>query len=324
MSEPRLNEILSRDEPSWSDDRHHRVRAAMMTSLPEASRSSTRRGPARVTWLVAAAVMLVATAAFGAVGLRWFASPVVDDAAPQPSSSAPTVTHPRVRVHPQPGARFAELGAENTSGDDAVRVFDGAVTIEVVGRESHVARVLTGDAEIAAADASFDLSVLDDRLRSIRVISGRVEVSTEDGSTRVLEAGERFAMPSEPAAPAPTASSVESASPAPSGSARAAATPSAIPAPSGARPKQANADERAFNEAWDAIERGDYDAAQQRLGNVSPTSPLAEDAEYWRAVALVRSGDDARAREALTRFIAAHPNSPRRAEAEGLLAKLAR
>lgn len=316
----RLNELLDGDAAPWSEERHRRVRDCVVAPTPSAARTRVKRIP-RAAWLVAAAILVVASGAFAAVRFQWF---VASPSAPPPApTTAGATTTSRVRVHPQEGARFAELGAEHADGDEVVRVFDGVVTIELVAEEDHVARALTGDAEISAREASFDLSVSGDRLRSLRIISGRVELRLEGQPVQVLEAGERFVAVDDPkpvASSQPVAPSPPDATAAvPSARARvvAPARPNITPRPSA--PKAANADERAFNAAWSAIERGDYEAAEKDLGKVSPNSPLAEDAAYWRAVSLVRAGDKAKAREALTRFIAQHPDSPRKAEAEGLL-----
>lgn len=312
MSEPK--DTLRGDAPSWSPERHGRVREGVMRALDRAPRRPAR-SPARLPWLVAAAILVLASAALGAARLGWIAlAPATSVSAPV-APSAPPGEGRRARVYAQPGARFAALDGDPAG--EVVRVWGGAATIEIAPGDTE-ARALSGDAEIAARDASFDVVVEDDRLRSLRVIAGQVVLRREGQPPRTLAAGERWAAPE---APSPTASPTASAEAVPAASASAAPAASARASASTARPKE-NADERAFNEAWSALERGDYGAAQKSLARVSSGSPLAEDAEYWRAVALARAGDEAGARAALTRFLAAHPSSARKAEAEGLLAKL--
>lgn len=71
-----------------------------------------------------------------------------------------------------------------------------------------------------------------------------------------------------------------------------------------------------FDAGWTALRAGrPADAAPAFAGAAALGGPLTADARWWHAVALGRAGDDAAARQALARFMTAHPGSPRRLEA---------
>lgn len=100
-------------------------------------------------------------------------------------------------------------------------------------------------------------------------------------------------------------------SPSPSPTAAESPTP-AIPAPTSV--------ERSFKEAFDALRDGDFGVAAARFAEVEDKSdPLAEDASYWRAVALGRAGRTADARRAMERNLERWPSSARAPEVSAML-----
>jgi hypothetical protein len=95
-----------------------------------------------------------------------------------------------------------------------------------------------------------------------------------------------------------------------------AAPPAPAPAPA------ATPSERAFAEGWEALRAGDYGSATEHLERsaaLAPTAPLAEDARYWRAVALVRAGQRGRGRAAMEEYLQRHGGSPRAGEVSAML-----
>jgi len=82
------------------------------------------------------------------------------------------------------------------------------------------------------------------------------------------------------------------------------------------------ASEMAFGRGFRALRRGNYGEASEQFElaiTSGPGSRLVDDARYWRAVALARSGQSAAAREALDEFLRLHARSPRAGEASVML-----
>jgi TolA-binding protein len=136
------------------------------------------------------------------------------------------------------------------------------------------------------------------------------------------------AQPLDPAQDRPAAASVDRAAPATETSALppAALPPAALPPaalPPAALPPAApplpgraatpSASELGFVTGWNALRLGNYGVAADAFAHVlttDPAAPLAEDARYWRAVALARAGSP-QARDAMRRFLRRHPASQR-------------
>lgn len=101
--------------------------------------------------------------------------------------------------------------------------------------------------------------------------------------------------------------------------------PSSIdqPASDGTRPPvEATVTERAFETGWSSLRNGDYGSAADafaRAVSAAPDAPLAEDARYWRAVALARAGRTTAAARAMARFLKHHPGSSRAGEVSVML-----
>jgi TolA-binding protein len=88
-----------------------------------------------------------------------------------------------------------------------------------------------------------------------------------------------------------------------------------------ARASQANL-EMAFARGWKALRTNDFEAAADAFGQATSEredSALAEDALFWRGVALDRADRLAEAQEALTRFLVRYPESDRVGEADVML-----
>jgi TolA-binding protein len=180
--------------------------------------------------------------------------------------------------------------------DEVVRVAEGQLSIQVepLGRGERF-RVVTGDAEVEVRGTAFDVSVTDDQLTSVKVAHGLVVVRSAQGPTVYLGRGEEWHAPPE----APLASR-------PSSAARAHAGPA----------------ERAFAHGWRALRSGGYAEAAgafERAAEAGPGAALAEDARYWRAVALARGGHSAEARVAMSVFLELHPESTRAGEISAML-----
>src|SRR6185436_6614824 len=79
---------------------------------------------------------------------------------------------------------------------------------------------------------------------------------------------------------------------------------------------------RAFNQGWASLRAGDHlgAAAQMRRAlDLEPANALAEDARYWRAVALGRAGAAGEARAAMEEFLRLHPRSARAGAVSAML-----
>jgi hypothetical protein len=102
------------------------------------------------------------------------------------------------------------------------------------------------------------------------------------------------------------------------------APPPAAPAPAAAPPAPAaTPEERAFGEGWEALRLGEHRRAAARMAEaVAFGGPLAEDARYWRAVALGRAHAPEEARPAMEEFLRRHPGSRRAGEVSAMLGLL--
>ncbi len=83
----------------------------------------------------------------------------------------------------------------------------------------------------------------------------------------------------------------------------------------------ANEAEIAFARGWSALRTGDFSIAAEAFGRVSAgkDSALAQDALFWRGVALDRAGRFEPARQVLANFLARYPDSDRKGEASVIL-----
>jgi TolA-binding protein len=80
--------------------------------------------------------------------------------------------------------------------------------------------------------------------------------------------------------------------------------------------------EALYDDAWDALRASDFARAAVGFAAVlqsDPSGPLADEATFWRATALARSGSSDRAVATFRDFLARYPASPRRGEASAML-----
>ena len=79
--------------------------------------------------------------------------------------------------------------------------------------------------------------------------------------------------------------------------------------------------ETEFARGWTALRTGDFHTAAEAFGRAAGAkdSQLAEDALFWRGVALDRAGRFGPARQALTDFLTRYPDSERKGEASAVL-----
>lgn len=127
----------------------------------------------------------------------------------------------------------------------------------------------------------------------------------------------RGARGAEPAPPSPAARDDASARAPKGGDDPSAEAPSAPAAD--VRPRSAA--ELAFERGWSAFRAQDLDDAARafaKVEQIAPSSALAEDAAYWRAIALLRAKRE-EALQALRAFVARHPKATRAPEVWVLL-----
>lgn len=290
-------------------------RAAIRATLLATSDAMFIPGPRPGRGRYAIAIGLVAAAAAAVIALgavagraRWNAPDPVARGSVAPGSNtapiAPAASAPRVVPDPPdparapapeqaPAAAIASRGARLERDGDAVRVTEGAVTIDARGRRATEVRV--GAARVTVANAQVRVVVRASQLFQVKVLAGSAEV-TVARQVWVVDVGEVW-----PAAPA--------------------AAPPPAPRPLASRPADVPARSAAvdaFRIGWEALHAGRHADAIAAFDRA--TDPLVrEDASYWAAVAAARAGDAQDARRRLRAFLAAFPSSPRAAEARAAL-----
>ena len=279
-------------------------------SVPSKPKPWTMMSP----WLAAAAVLLIILG----VAVR-----------PKPG---PTIAL-HGRVDPLGPARFAHQGP---SADEIVRLADGTILVEVSPLSpGERFRVVTGADEIEVRGTLFEATAAAERLQAVRVLRGVVEVRPSGGSMQRLTVGERWhaatvtradpPLPSPSAPPKPIPAVRPSASAAPvRATARATVLPDAGPvddSPVTASPVP-SPEERSFAEGMDALRAGQYSAAAaafERTVHVAGNQSMAEDARYFRAIALARAGRAEPAIAAMEEFLKRHAASNRAGEISSIL-----
>jgi TolA-binding protein len=290
---------------------------ALPTKVPEAA----RREEVRASLLASAAVEPAAIAArpswaggvvaVAAVMLAlWLAR---GRRAPEPARS-------HVVVRPASGARYAVASPPPL---ETIRLWEGAIDLDVqpLGPGDRV-RVEVGDGEIEVRGTRFQVAAMEDRLVGVEVTHGRVEVRPRGAALTTLGAGQRWraaprAAPERPSprAELPVAEPPRAIAPR---LRRVAARAEAAAARALAPTRQ----EALYDDAWDALRGRRFDDAATGFGRVlaeSPSGPLADEARFWRAIALARGKKSAEAVAALRAFLVTCPASPRRGEASAIL-----
>jgi TolA-binding protein len=204
--------------------------------------------------------------------------------------------------------------------DEVVRLSEGELAVEVAPLGTHERfRVVTGDAEVEVHGTSFFVRVAGDRLLSVGVAHGLVDVRPAGGVPVLLGAAQEWHA----AATAPlVAATAPQREPHPRERHATHARAEVAAAGAEAAAEAASAAERAFAAGWRELRAGRYADAAAAFGRVSATGrheALAEDALYWRAVALARAGHATDARAAMTSFIDRHPASHRTGEMSAML-----
>ncbi len=276
--------------------RHEEIRTALLAGMQSPAAEPRRRS----RWLLAAPM-----AAAVAIAIAWWAWPV---------GKAPLEVR-RARVLGHEGAHYMIAAAQP---DEMVRLVDGTLTVEVDPlRSGERFRVITGDAEIEVVGTAFDVSAAGDRLLAVRVMHGRVEVRPAGAPARTLSIGEAW-QPSAAAAVTPSPAPALAPAPAPI-TADAGPAPARIDTGAGAprAGRARSAGQQAFDDGWRAIRARDFDGAAAAFERAASSrdGAVAEDAAYWRAVALARAGDSDGAIRAFDAFLAGHPGSSRAGEA---------
>jgi len=321
---------LGRELPDGapSDESVEVVRRSLETEVPRAI--SGTPGAHRRTWIP------VAAAASVALAVAWFLV-AHGSSEPQPQKVAAGETR-RATVHAQEGAQLALLAAQP---DEMVRLSNGTITVTVEKlRAGERFRVVTGDAEVEVRGTAFDVTAKDDALVGVRVLSGKVEVRPKGREIAVLGPGERWEAAREPrdenvlavavTVEAPSAAArVERERTAPSAtvavrrSAGGSSLEAADSSDTGNGPVASTASaEAAFNAGWNALRIGrpaDAAALFAQAVDLEGGASILEDAVFWRAVALDRSGAPGPAADGMRDFLQCFPSSVRRGEVSVML-----
>ncbi|HKE14701.1 MAG TPA: tetratricopeptide repeat protein [Kofleriaceae bacterium] len=309
--------------PPPAPDRREEIRTALLARM---SAPPTER---RARWRWQLAAPLGAAAAALALAIGWWAWPR-GGGEPIARTAPPRAVHARGHILAHAAARYMRA---SSAPDEIVRLVDGTLSIEVEPlQRGERFRVIIGDAEIEVRGTAFDITAAADHLRAVRVMHGLVEVRPSGGTAILVGGGQAWQPTPAAAAAAAAALADETAARPEATDAGASPSPRSRPSPS-RRAFQSRVDPRpapsgrpaaqqAFDEAWTAMRAGQFARAAEafaRAAHDDDSAPLAEDARYWRAVALARGGDASAAREAFDAFIRAFPSSPRAGEASVML-----
>jgi hypothetical protein len=266
--------------------RVEQTRTAILASLPDhgphiSMHKKTRPAKSAGPLLLAAA----ATVAFAALGIWHWAPRLVRRSAPVgPAVDRTLVTfHATVRARPD-----AMLGPMGDTADDQVRLQHGGAFFEVLPLSAGQRfRVIAGDGEVEVRGTSFEVEVDHDHLMRVSVRHGSVAVRAQGSPETLLTAGQEWLV-SRPG------------------------LPSSLP----------SAGETAFIEAWSAWRAGRFTEASVKFAaavRLTGDAALAEDAAYWRAMALLRASS-ASATDELEAFLARYPRAAHAEDASIALA----
>jgi len=303
---------LAREIPWNPPDpaRREAVREALLLEAQDARPvPRSRRG----LWLGLAGAL----AAAAAVALVLFSGDPAPSRSAEPATVVVTPTH-RAKVQASSAADFVHSASLDAGvNDEVVRLRGGRVSVSV----EHLApdqrfRVVAGDGEVEVRGTAFDVTVVEDHLESVIVHHGLVVVRVQGSAPVELSGGDLWSrsqsVPVPVPVPVPDPAPVQVPAPAPG--------PAPPPTPAPDSPTEV-----AFREGRLALRDGDFGSAAdhfQRAFAADPDAPLAEDARYWRAVALARAGKDADAEDALDAFLRRHPTSMHAGRASVMLGNL--
>lgn len=305
-----------------------RVAELRGTLLSAASQTPQRTRDAR--WPLYATAAAALLAAGGAV--MW--------------SSGPKAPRSRIAAVNAAGATFEHRVVED-GALERIRLSEGTIRVGVEAPlEGRRFVVRTLDAQVGFEGAVVEVVASQGRLTRVRAIAGRVQVRTDEARAPILlgprETWSRDAVAKPGPArrrPAPVAARPAPSprprpeAPRPEPAAQPARTakplspkprPVAPSAPRPAPPEPAeDPAELGFREGWSQLRAGNFARAADAFAQADREgSPVAPEARYWRAVALMRAGRRAPAESALSSFVESHPSSPRAAEAHLLLGRL--
>ena len=220
-------------------------------------------------------------------------------APPASDERAAPVAHSHGTISPHAGARYRST----TAPDEIVRLEHGTITIDVAPMHAGERfRVVVGDAEVEVRGTRFTVSASGDRLVAVTVQHGRVDVRPRDRAVASLVAGQSWRQVAEPPREVPAVAPPPPPPPPPKQVTRANPARVAPDRPPPARTPIRLPEELAYEDGWTAMRAGNFaraSAAFARVFLIAPDSTLAEDASFWRAVALARGQ---RAGEAATAF----------------------
>jgi hypothetical protein len=320
-----------------------RVRAALLARLADGDAPPMPRPERRRPrpWVIAGAAVAVAAAGLLLVLRPERSSPqapiVKTPAQPAPAPRAPA------RLRASTGARYV---VESGPPHERVRLHQGRLVVEVTpARAGESFRIVTARGEVEVRGTVFETVATPAGLQAVRVERGKVAVRPDAGTQVMLLAGDSWQRAPEPAAARPARAERPPADPAPvdhpgvasaqGGASRHWRSADDVPRPATGngppivwpeldRPAPASPPataEAAFGSGLQLLRSGRNAAAADafdRAAALVPAGPLAEDAWYWRAVALARQGGAGGA-TALAQFLDRYPFSARRGEAAVML-----
>jgi TolA-binding protein len=262
--------------------------------------------------------------------------------------TAPTTTQLEHIVTPTP-----------TGIDETVRIHDGTVHLAVgpIRTGDHL-RVGTRDAIVEGA-GEYDVVVVADSLSAVTVRTGTAQIRIDGQHTVVLAAGQTWratiitadlstptsdvrtpdkttasdirtpdrASTSGTRTPDKASTSDDGRTPDPASTSGTQAVGQTAEGSGGgnARRRVATATEVHFSAGWALLRAGKVNEAAVEFGaaaDARPDDPLAGDARYFQAVALVRAGQKAQAEKVLVAFLDHAPRSLRRGRAAVLVGRL--
>lgn len=293
-------------------------------------------GPARRAKSRAALILVGAVGAAAVVVLLVGRTPRHAAVTTGAKDPAVAMTRSRASIRAIGAARFARI---QEPPDDVVQLEEGTIVLEVSPiPHGERFRVRTTDAEVEVRGTRFQVSAAGGGLLAVSVAQGRVEVRSPGGGHVVLEPGDEWVRGAPINAGPPIGPSAVVGVHAPFGTpdisaptgVQASSPPSIGPIaedsiqrrrpppvePSAKQP--APAAQASFDRAWSLLRRDEPKRAAALFAEVErfgQGSGIAEDALYWRAVAIARAGDAPEAKRLFGEFLARFPRSSRGGEA---------
>jgi len=265
-----------------------------------------------------------------------------------PTTKVSALAKSRAAIVAMDGARFSRL---QSPPDEIVRLDEGTIDLEVTALPANERfRVTTNDGDVEVRGTRFEVVASKGSLTAVHVWRGRVEVHSYSGAVVILGVGDQWVR-GKSAGAGPVA--FEGANP-PFDPRRSMASMSSRKEPrgvqvlpktdrlagtkkpltertvaSGEKDSEQRSSERerqaanaSFDRAWALLRQGNAKAAAVAFGEAQQLArgrDLEEDAFYWHAVAIARTGDSNAARSLFSGFVERFPHSDRVGEAEAAL-----